>query len=182
MKDDVERILAVYSKLDRKNMIMRKDSLYEDLTKVLDLKAATALVNFLDLSGDSTNPLTELIDDPDGKKLITEFSTKYNPIFSGFYTSYPDDWYRVSYVTNFDVRNKTPSLYITLLKRSGEVVSLASPLRSLTTLLYSLAAEMDLSLEGVKALDELAIMRGELGNARSMIDRMMTKLDTIEKL
>jgi hypothetical protein len=182
IKENVERILMTYSKLDRMNLIMRKDILHEDLAKIVDLKAAIALVNFLDLSGNSTTDLTDLIDDPKGKKLITELSVKFNPIFSGFYTTYPDDWFSLSYRTNFDVKNKTPSLHITLQKRSGEIMFLDSPLRTLISLVYSLVTEMDISLEGVKELREVPIMRSELGNAKSMIDRMLAKLDSLQNL
>lgn len=182
LRENVNNILSAYSTFDKMTLIIKQDMLYDDLSNVLGDRASLALVNFLSSTGQYTSELVQFIQNEDQKRIVQQLGAKFNPIFSGFYTGYPNDWLRFRIRTSIDLDSTTPVSEMYLIKSNGEIISLGVPWPNLFALLAYVMDHMNISLDRFQVLEELRSSTVDnCESIRDSINSIIRKLNSAQK-
>ena len=171
--EQIEEIIESYTKLPRELLRDKNTVVVSAFREVAGSKAADVITNALHLGVPEFEKFLKLCEDPHTREFIRSLNLKYSLMFEGFFSPYPDDWYRLTWRTSYDFENKSPMINIQVLKRNGETIQLESPIDALLRLMkFQLIQIQKLTTH----LDKNGVsysIKSELEEIRTRVDLML---------
>jgi len=143
-REAILRILETNSRLDRSELMAKTGALQADLARYMSAEAALLLLStILHREPEGLDILLKEVS-PSARKIIIELNALYRPFFEGIF-GYPNDWYRATFAARYDFSLNIPFLYLSLIKKSGEVISLESSFDDMILLVNYLLGQVEIA-------------------------------------
>jgi len=180
-KANVINMLTAYG-TDKSILMIKRGTLQEDLTNIVDEHASIALMNLLSSSGRSSATFINYVTEPSKRTVLSEILAKFGPIFAGFYSEYANDWIRINWKNFYDYTNSTAATEFTFLKNNGEKIIIESPFYNVVALLYFISQQVRFCAEANLQSETSPAMVEQLNSVKENVTAVLTKLYSLDQI